>query len=69
MDDLGAKAPESSDIIQGSSGIPLMDKKQGLRDGNDSEHDSETNFRHEGRKKRETMTHTIIEGGLGDDFF
>ena len=69
MDDLDGKAPESSDIIRGSPGIPLMDKKWCLRDGSGNESDFETNVKHAGHKKHETMTPTIVGGSLGDDFF
>jgi len=68
MDDLNGEAPESSGIIRESSGIHLVDKKWGLRDESDSEHDSEANFRH-GCKRHETVTPTNIGVSLGDDFF
>ena len=62
MDDLDGKALESSGIIQESPGIHLIDKKWGLRDGGDSEYDSEANFRHGGRKRHEEVS-------LGHEFF
>jgi len=69
MDDLDSKVPESGGIIRESPGIHLIEKKQGLRDMSDSEYDFEANFRHGGRKRRETVTPTTFGGSLGDDFF
>jgi len=68
MDDLYVDVPKSGCIIRESPGIRLIDNKWGLRDRSDSEHDSEANFRHGGRKRHETITPTNIEVSLGDDF-
>ena len=69
MDDLDGKEPESDGIIRESLGIRLIDKKWGLRDGSDSEYDSEANFKHGAHKRHETITPTNIGVILGDDFF
>ena len=66
---MDGKALEFDGIIRESSRIHLIDKKQGLRDGSNSEYDSEANFRHGGRKRHETITPTNIGVGLRDDFF
>ena len=52
-----------------SPGIRLIDKKRGLRDRSDSDYDSEANFKHEWRKRHETITPTNMGVSLGDDFF
>jgi len=41
----------------------------GLRDGSDSEYDSEANFRHGGCKRHETITLANIGVSLGYEFF
>ena len=60
MDDLDIKALESGGSFQESFYIHLINKKQGLSDGSDSEHDSEANFEHEGCKRHEIVTPTNI---------
>ena len=68
-DDLDGKTPEFGGITRKSPGIRLIDKKQGLRDESDNEYDSEAKFRHEGRKRRETITPSNVGVSLGDDLF
>jgi len=41
---LHGKTPKFGGIIQESPGIRLVDKKRGLRDKSNSEHDFEVNF-------------------------
>jgi len=69
MDDFDVKVLESDGIIRESPGIHLVDKKWGLGDGSDSDHDSEANFWHGVRKRHETVTSTNIEVSLGNGFF
>jgi len=68
-DDLDGKVLESGGIIRQSPGIHLIDKKWALRDEIDSEYYSEANFRHGGRKRKETITPTNIGVSLRGDFF
>jgi len=68
MDDLYVKAPKFGGIIRESPSIHFVYKKWGLRDGSDSEHDSEANFKHGGHKRHETVP-TDIGLSLEDDFF
>ena len=50
MDDLNVNAPKSSGTTRESPNIHLIDKKQCLVDGSDSEHDFEVNFKHGGAR-------------------
>jgi len=69
MDDLDGKALKSDGIIRGSFGIRLVDKKWGLIDGSNSEHDPEANFRHRGCTRHETVIPINIGVSLRDGFF
>ena len=68
MDDLDGQAAQSLGIIRESLGIRPIDMTRNLINGSDSEYDSETNFRHEGRKRHGTITPTNIAMGRGYDF-
>ena len=58
-----------STVASESPSIRLVDKTRALRDGSDSEHDSEANFRHGARKRHETGTPINIGVNLGVNFF
>jgi len=61
--------PESSGTIRESPGLRLVNKKWGLTDGSNNEHDFEANSRYGGPKRRETVSPIDIRVSLGDDFF
>ena len=69
MADLDAEGPKSGDDAHGSLRVHLADRKQGLAPDNDSEPESEANFRHGGRKRLETVTPRDVRVNLRDDFF
>ena len=67
--DLDAEGLESDDDAHGSLRVRLIERKRGLAPDSDSEPESEANFRHGGRKKRETVIPRDARINFGDDFF
>ena len=67
--DLDAEGPESGDDAHGSPRVHLAERKRGLAPDSESEPESEANFRHGGRKRRETTTPKAAIVNLGDCFF
>ena len=55
MADLDAEGPKNGDDAHGSPTVHLAERKRGLAPDSDNEPESEMNFRHGGRKRRETV--------------
>jgi len=68
MEDLDAEAPKSCDATRVSLGIRLADKKRGLADGSNIEHDLEVNFKHQGHKTYKVVIPKDIRLSLREDF-
>ena len=69
MADLDGEGSKSSDDAHGSPRVHLAERKRGLAPDSESEPESDANFRHGGRKRRETTTPKAAIVNLGDCFF
>lgn len=67
--DLDVEGPESGGDADESLRVHPAARKRGLALDSDSEPESEANFRHGGRKRRETASPKAVRVVLGDDFF
>jgi len=67
--DLDVEGPESGKDAHRSPRFHLAERKRGLALDSDSESEFEANFKHGGRKRRETVIPMDAIVNLGDDFF